>query len=230
MTRAATVRNCFVAIVAAMGCTAPHASLIYGNGRLEADVLGASCTTMSPDGITTSVPCDPAGWSPTLEPGWSALMTATIGYSYADDGLRFDHPRQIQVNTRSFVDAPFEFAVLYAETSNSDCARFSGNADHCDGLSVPYDAYFGQYHFPPLFISNNDHAEDVSGQITVTTGWKWDPPSAFYGQGYTLTPNLFVSTYGFADAVPEPSTWALMLGSLAVLGWRVRRRLVPTPQ
>ena len=229
MTRATTVRNCFIAVVVAMGSTAPQASLIDGNGRLEADVLGASCTTTSPDGITTSVPCDPAGWSPTLEPGWSALMTATIGYSYADDGLRFDHPRPIQVNTRSFLDAPFEFAVLYAETAYSDCARFSGNADHC-GSSVPYDTYFGQYHFPPIFISNNDHAEDVSGEITVTTGWKWDPPSIFYGQGYTLTPHLFVSTHGFADAVPEPSTWALMLGSLAVLGWRVRRRLGPTPQ
>ena len=115
-----------------MGSTAPHASLIYGNGRLEADVLGASCTTTSPDGITTTVSCDPAGWSPTLEPGWPALMTATIGYSYADDGLRFDGlPRPIQVGTRNVVDAPFEFAVLYADTSVSDCARFSGNADHC---------------------------------------------------------------------------------------------------
>ena len=223
MTVLAAIRKSLLAVVATLACTASHATLINGNGRLEADVLGASCTTTSPDGITTGVPCDPGGWSPTLEPGWSALMTATIGYSYADDGLRFDHPRPIQVGTRNFVDAPFEFAVLYAETSNSDCARFSGNADSC-GSSVPYDTYFGQYHFPPLFISNNDHAEDVSGQITVTTGWKWEPPSIFYGQGYTLTPTLFVSTYGFADAVPEPQTWALMLGPLIGLAWLSRRR------
>jgi hypothetical protein len=223
MTRVVADRNCFLALVVAMGCTAPHAALIFGNGRLEADVLGASCTTTSPEGITTSVSCDAAGWSPTLEPGWSALMTATIGYSYVDDGRRLGNPAPLQVSFTQSMMTTFESAVLFAETSASECAAFHGIANHC-GSSVPYDTYFGEYGFPPLFLSNNDHAEDVSGQVTVATGWKWEPPSIYYGQGYTVTPNLYVSTWGFAYAVPEPGTWALMLGPLIGLAWLSRRR------
>jgi hypothetical protein len=223
MTRAATVRTCFLAVVVAMGCTAPHAASIYGSGRLEADVLGASCTTTSPEGVTTSVSCDAAGWSPTLEPGWSALMTATIGYSYADDGRRLSSPTSLQVSHMGSVTASFESAALYSETSASDCARFHGGL-HCSDGTTPHDVYFDVAENYLLFLSNNDYAEAVSGQFKVTTGWRWEPPGGFYGQGYTLTPNLYVSTRGIAYAVPEPGIWALMLGPVIGLAWLSRRR------
>jgi hypothetical protein len=206
-----------------MGCTAPHAALIYGNGRLEADVLGAFCTTTSPQGITASVSCDAAGWSPSLEPGWSALMTATIGYSCADEGRRLVSPASLQVSHTDSVTASFESAVLYSETSASDCARFHDGL-HCTEGTTPYDVYFDVAESYPPFLSNNDDAEAVSGQFKVTTSWRWEPPGGFYGQGYTLTPNLYVGTWGIAYAVPEPGTWALMLGPLTGLAWLSRRR------
>ena len=223
MTVVAAVRNCLLAVVAALGCTAPQATVIYGSGGLEADVLGAACSTTSPDGITTGVPCDAAGWSPTLEPGWSALMTATIGYSYADDGRRLSSPASIQVSLRGSVMASFESAVLYSTTSTSPCYISRGGA-HCSRDVAPYDAYFDVAPRYPLFLSNNDVAEAVSGQFEVTTGWLWDPPGNFYGQGYTLTPTLSVDVWGIAYAVPEPSTWALMIGPLLGLGVFARRR------
>jgi hypothetical protein len=219
----AAARNHVLAAVAALGCMAPQAAVIYGSGRLEADVLGAACSTTSPDGTTTSVPCESGGWSPTLEPGWSALMTATIGYSYADDGRRLDSPASIQVSHMGSVTASFESAVLYSVTSASRCSIFHGG-DHCSIDSVPYDAYFDVAASYPLFLSNNDVAEAVSGQFEVTTGWLWRPPSNFYGQGYTLTPTLSVDVWGIAHAVPEPSTWALMIGPLLGLGVFARRR------
>jgi hypothetical protein len=223
MTVVAPVRNGLLAVAAALACTAPQATVIYGSGRLEADVLGAACSTMSPNGVTTSVACDPAGWSPMLEPGWSALMTATIGYSYADDGRMLGRPVSLQVSDTGSVMASFESAVLYSVTSASPWKVLHGGV-HCSNDLVPYDRYFDVAARYPLFLSNNDDAEAVSGQFEVTTGWRWEPPGSFYGQGYTLTPTLSVDVWGIAYAVPEPSTWALMIGPLLGLGVFAGRR------
>ncbi len=219
----AAARNHVLAAVAVLGCMAPQAAVIYGSGRLEADVLGAACSTTSPDGTTTSVPCDPAGWSPTLDPGWSALMTATIGYSYEDDGRLLDRPASIQVSHTGSVATSFEYAVLYSVTSASYCGILHGGL-HCTDDIAPHDVFFDVAASYPLFVSNNDAAEAVSGQFSVTTGWRWEPPGRFYDQGYTLTPTLYVDVWGISQAVPEPGTWALMIGPLLGLGVFARRR------
>jgi hypothetical protein len=192
---------------------------LLGNGRLSAAVTGADCSVTSPDGATTSVPCEASGWAPTLEPGSTASMTATISYSYADDGRPLGHPGYFQVGSAGSAMATFESAALYPYTSASDCWWVLG---HCQTL---YDEYFGDVAYP-IFLSNNDHAENVSGEIAVTTGWRWYPPTQYYGQGYTLTPNLFVDVWGMTltPAIPEPSTWALMLGPLLGLALFARRR------
>ena len=166
----AAAPNHVLAVVAVLGCMAPQAAVIYGSGRLEANVLGAACSTTSPDGTTTSVPCEPGGWSPTREPGWSALMTATIGYSHKDDGRLLDRPASIQVSHTGSEAASFEYAVLYSVTSASHCSIFHGGL-HCSDDIAPHDVFFDVAASYPLLLSNNDDAEAVSGQFSVTTGW-----------------------------------------------------------
>ncbi len=150
-------------------------------------------------------------------------MTATISYSYADDGRRLDSPASLQVSHTGSVAASFESAVLYSVTSASYCGIFHGGL-HCSEDITPHDVYFDVAASYPLFLSNNDVAEAVSGEFEVTTGWLWQPPRSFYGQGYTLTPTLSVDVWGIAHAVPEPSTWALMIGPLLGLGVFAGRR------
>jgi hypothetical protein len=222
LTVVAAIRNGSLA-VAALAWTAPQAAVIDGNGRLHADVLGAACSITSPEGIATSAPCDAAGWSPTLDPGWSASMTARIGYRYADDGRPLDSPASIQVSPTASVGASFEYGVLYSITSASSCGVFHGGV-HCSDDITPHDVYFDVAASDLLFLSSNDDAEVVSGQLSVTTGWRWQPPDNFYGQGYTLTPTLSVDVWGISQAVPEPGTWALMVGPLLGLGLFARRR------
>ena len=121
------------------------------------------------------------------------------------------------------VGASFEYAVLYSVTSASSCGVFHGGL-HCSDDITPHDVYFDVAARYPLFLSNNDEAEAVSGQFQVTTGGRWVPPDRVYGQGYTLTPTLSVDVWGIAHAVPEPSTWALMIGPLLGLGVFAGRR------
>jgi MYXO-CTERM domain-containing protein len=224
MSSFAAIRGFVLVAGAALAAATSHATLIYGSGRLNAEVLRATCSTTSPEGETTSAACSPAGWSPTLEPGSSALMVATIGYHYADEGRRLSSPASIQVSDRGSVMASFESAVLYGITSADSCGVFQGGV-HCSTDIVPFDAYIDVDAQFPLFLSNNDHAESVSGELTVSTGWQWDPPADFpFSPGATMAPTLFVDVWGIAHAVPEPGTWVLMAWSLLGLVVAAHRR------
>jgi hypothetical protein len=227
------LKRCLAPVSAAVICTAltlllipPSAAAatnILGRGQLEASVTSAACTITWPDGAITDVACSPTGWSPTLTPGSSASMTATVDYHYEDNGLPLPIPQSLQVTDRASVGATFESAVLYVETSHFDACRF-GTAPHCSTDIFPYDHYFDRDPQWVVFLSNNDHPESVNGQVTVTTEWEWLLPTGYSGPRAPQTINLHVSTWGIAYAVPEPSTWVLMLGSLTMLIWRVRRR------
>jgi hypothetical protein len=49
--------------------------------------------------------------------------------------------------------------------------------------------------------------------------------SLFPGDGPHVEAYTEVEAFGYADAIPEPSTYALMLGSLALLGFCIPRKL-----
>lgn len=198
---------------------------------IEATLTGATCSITTADGATTTAPCDPKGWTAVLGPGWSAQMTATIHYNYSDDGLPLELSLPPSPLTQFQLD-PFGFSILQLEFEAGAIYTFTSQT-HCHVRTSPCgniapggnDLYFGEYGFPPVFVSHNNFAEDVSGDISVTTGVQWLPSSI--GQGVTWSHTLFVDpSTQVASAIPEPATWALMIGPLLGLGWLCRRRTV----
>ena len=212
-----SVVACVFALSGASAAQAGVAAAPLSMAVIEASVTGATCSITALDGSMTTTPCDPAGWVAVLSPGWSAQMTATINYSYEDDGLPLgdSHPFfQTDHYGIGGVEPRFEAGAIYTLTNSSHC--YTRYSTLCGNL--PGDEYFGESGYPPIFLSNNDVADDVSGELSATTGVRWNPPSAFYGQGYYWTPTLYVSTWTMVASIPEPSTWALMLVPLLGLG------------
>lgn len=195
---------------------------------LEATTTSANCSITTLEGTTTTVACDPAGWTAVLGPGWSAQMTATIHYEYSDNGLPLHGSAgrrptfQLDPFGFSLLELEFEAGAIHAFTHWTHChARTTSCGEIAPGGG---DQYFGEYGFPPVFVSHNEVADDVSGDISVTTGVRWDAASLYYGLGITWSHTLFVNPSTQVAAIPEPATWLLMVGPLLGLGWLGRRR------
>lgn len=189
---------------------------------LDASVVSATCSLTTSEG-TTSVPCQPQGWSVMLQPGWSAQMVATITYDYADDGLPLDRPGGFQLDSSGlfmrFVD--HEAGAVYVQTSHLTC-RYSS-------CQPPPGLEFTGWGFGPFIVSDNDVPDRVSGSFVVTTGAinVSDPQYAM-----SFSPTIYVSEFEMAfsgvPAIPEPGTWVLMAAGLAGLAlWRRRAPTAP---
>jgi hypothetical protein len=79
---------------------------------------------------------------------------------------------------------------------------------------------------PPVDSTVNEavtpsHVSGAPGDSGVPL---YDPSSGLPGVGGGPIGGLPVTTLAPVAPVPEPGTWALMLGGLAALGWRARRR------
>jgi PEP-CTERM motif len=190
----------------------------HAAATLDAQIVNVTCTVTTSEG-TLVLPCSAGSWVVALQPGWRALMTATIEYAYTDDGLALASIGGFQMDVAGFgtrlVD--HEAGGLYAMTSNC----ISRYCSHPPGQD-----YFGASGFPPIFLSDNDVAESVNGLLTVSTGAELSPQSPF-GWNPTVFIGLRSQTFAGLDpvtAVPEPSTLCLWLLSLAALAWTVRQR------
>jgi PEP-CTERM motif len=207
-------------VFAAMVMPTPPAD---AKATLEAHVVGATCTVTTSEGITSAVPCSADSWVVALQPNWSAQMVATIDYTYADDGLPL--PGQggfFQMDSGGFSNrfVDHEAGALYAITSN--CIH-----RYC--AHPPGQDYSGWSGFPPVFLSDNDEAERLSGTLTVATGASFNPsfPNFPGSWGANIFVSLQQSTWSVDDpvgAIPEPSTFVLMLLGLGALASPARRR------
>jgi hypothetical protein len=212
---AAMVAACLL-LAAPLSHAAPSPAL--SKAVLTSSLVSVTCTLTTPAG-TTVVPCSTAGWSPTLEQGWTASMTATYSYSYTDDGLPTT-PFLFQLNSfgGSFERATFEAGALYPRTS-------SGCAESRFGCGLTPIFVYGGTRFEPLFLSNDDVPTNTSGTVSITTNATVTGPTPV-----PWTPRLFIETFELVNsvpAIPEPSTYALMLGGLCLVAAMSRRRAPP---
>jgi PEP-CTERM motif len=205
-------------VVAAMALATQPA---WAKATLEAHVVGATCTVTTSEGMATSVPCSADSWVVALQPNWSAQMIATINYTYADDGHALATPQGITIDPPHVRTVFYEAGALYVETS-----RCSGRG--CE-TNRPWEQYTGWPNsYPPVFISDNDIADSLSGTLTVTTGALNNADNYGINPPVTWSPNIFVALGPLSEftvsGIPEPSTFVLMLLGLGALGSAALRR------
>ena len=179
---------------------------------LDAWLTDFACSFTDENGITSGVPCNGPTVTAVLGPGDAVMITATLNYTYHDDGLAIAEPRmawiQMDPNGFSTLFATHEVGWIYV--SGTRCE--SRHCGHLDGLTE-----LGTATFPPILLGLNDVADDLTGQLQVSAGYRVED-----GFNFTRTAGLSVSS--FTHSIPEPATTALMLVGLAAVGWAARRR------
>lgn len=211
-----------LALSSALAC-APQAAAAsdpqpLAKATLDFSITSATCTLTTPSG-SSQVPCGgSSGWSGTLQPGWSVMVVVNVAYHYTDDGLLLPSPARIQTNELGGgVIATHESGVLYANVLPT-CAR--------SGCGIIPDITTNSPRFGPVFLSNNDAPEDVTGTATLSLTAVW--PSNFAPITWSGPVGFFVVTgpVNSVTAIPEPATWVLMAVPLAALMLVRRRRAV----
>ncbi len=192
--------------------TAGHA----GNGgtALDKTTLTYSwsnivCGVTLPGGATTYHDCATPSFSAMLDAGQTVFVTATLNYTYSDDGLPLDRPTAIGPGT--FVPIDHEAGVIFL---NGRC-----DSRACLG------AYTTSYDGPSrLIFGNNTTPDQLSGQFTYTSSVTALATNTIPINGSAFLMVAQVDTYSGVAPIPEPSTYALLLAGLAGMGLFVRRR------
>ena len=177
------------------------------------------CGITSPDGSITALPCATDQLRPTftavVQPGESAFVSATLAYTYHDDGLPLVRQAGFQMDT-------FGFQTRYFDHEAAGLGIFSSACQ--DRYCHPFPEWTESFSGPVrVLLGDNDVPDDLTGRIdyTVTAGldsaWHWGGSRTAYINAWSLefTP---------VNAVPEPSTYALMLAGLLSISLLARRR------
>ncbi len=176
------------------------------------------CGIVAPDGTRQALPCPGNGPSFTarVQPGESVFVTATLAYRHHDDGLLLDRPETFQVDPSGLRSNPVyhEASSLYF-ASNACLGRYCRPYPHwTESLNGPFS----------VLIGDNAVADDLSGGInfSATAGLidSWygsEMRTAYFGVST-------VRTFSQVNAVPEPSTYALLLAGLLLTSAAARRR------
>jgi hypothetical protein len=195
-----------------MGLFGGPAAAVTG---LDTTIVTATCGIRGASG-TTFFECSSAhgtdrGFQAIVQPGETAFVSATLRYSYSDEGLALEHPATIQLNSRGTLtrQTDHEVGVIYF---NSNLCQ-----DIICGLATPPWILTGGVGFPPLVLGENDTPDAVTADIELSSfvSVASSAPSAF--QGFVFVDYLGVTFSGVA-AVPEPGSWLLLVAGLWGLG------------
>ena len=163
-----------------------------------------------------------------LQPGWSATIRADIHYAYHDDGLPVD-PRvaQFQNDTSGVGNTVVDHEAGAIYVASSFCQNRYCSAGGIETSGTP---------FAPFLLGNNDVPDDLTGTWSVfaTSNRPSDNQTPDFARLNIGAFGRYFSADGtgglvnaIAAPVPEPSTYALFMAGLALLGavrCRARKR------
>jgi hypothetical protein len=171
-----------------------------------------------------SVACSPLpeignaiGFDAVIPRGGSASVTATLVYTYTDDGLPVEDYDVFYLDANAFTweTTYFEAGALYVTSNSCEGSRY---CEHDPTLFI-----VGSTGFPPILLGLNTVADRVTGSINLFSAVVVTPPYQFD----SLTTPVYVgwNAVTYSGVVPEPSTFVLTAAGLALLlGSRAVRR------
>jgi hypothetical protein len=177
------------------------------------------CGIVAADGTRSSLPCT-AGSSPSfaalVQPGQSAFVTATLNYSYHDDGLALDRPGFFQLD-------PYGLRVLNVDHEAGGLSVLANGcfSRSCNQPPEQTDTFSGPF---STILGNNEVPDDLNGQI-VFSSTAGVTPTWFGAENRTAFLNVIDQrTFSGVSPAPEPPTYLLLAAGLLMLGAMARRR------
>jgi len=182
--------------------------------------IGITCGIVTSDGMTTALPCptERPTFTASLQPGESAFVSATLSYHYQDDGLPLGRVEGFQLDA-------FGFQMAYFEHEAAGLGFFSSTCQ--DRYCRPYPHWTDSFSGPlAVVLGNNEVPDDLTGRISFSVAAGIN--SSWFGpDSRTAFLSVWSREFSPVNAVPEPSTYALMLAGLLSVGFIARRRSGP---
>jgi hypothetical protein len=201
-----------------------------GKATLDLYWSDIKCGITTPQGTTYAV-CNSPGFSALVQPGSYVFVTATLNYTYRDDGL----PLVVIGNDGSPVIGSDGLPVrTYGvfQTSGmggglvvlNEAAGVILNSNVCNGRVMcgspsETNSFDGPF---LLTFGVNDQPDDLTGQytFTATAGVRDNLPAPMGPEMRTARMGITnITVYSSVSPIPEPSTYGLMLAGL--MGWGV---------
>jgi PEP-CTERM motif len=176
-----------------------------------------TCGIIAADGSRAEESCSGPSFAAMVEPGQSVFVSASLSYTYSDDGLPLEQPGFFQTDAFGHGRSVDHEAAVIFMTSNLCLSRLclltGGRPDLLDTFSGPTGLIFGENAVP----------DEASGAVGFFAS-AGVPSTQLSGGTRFAFFHASVTTFSGVPAIPEPGTYALMLAGLALLGVVALRR------